>query len=184
MTLSLSTPRPRLIAESLNESLRLKREFFERHGEAIAAQAARLGAVLKQGGKVLAFGNGGSAADAQRAAAAIVARGFAAVALPADTVAGAALSFAAQYRALRRSGDGALAISTSGNSANVLEAVEAALELGDPVIALAGRDGGRLRDLVPDALVVPSASTARIQEVHLMLVHELRALALPHERNS
>ncbi len=177
-------PAPQLLSAGLRESFRLKREFFERRGEAISAQAERLGGVLRQGGKVLAFGNGGSAADAQRAAASILARGFAAVALSADRVAGDTLSFAAQYRALRRLGDCALAISTSGNSSNVLEAVEVALELGDPVIALAGRDGGRLQVLVPDALVVSSPSTARIQEVHLMLVHELCALALPHERSS
>jgi phosphoheptose isomerase len=156
----------------LPESLRLKREFFERNREAVRSRAGVLAATLNVGGKLLAFGNGGSAADSQRAAAYLVARGFPAVALPAYTTSDN-LTFAQLYRALRWKGDCALAISTSGNSANVLEAVQAALKLGDPVIAFTGNDGGRLRGLVPDALLVPSNSTPRIQEVHLMLVHEL-----------
>jgi D-sedoheptulose 7-phosphate isomerase len=164
------------MAAALAESLQLKRTFFAAHGEAIAAQARRLAAALKAGGKLLAFGNGGSAADARRAAACLLENGFPAV--PLASFAGNPLSFAELYRALRRPGDCAMAISTSGNSANVLDAVRAARGLGDPVIALTGKGGGHLLGLVPDALVVPSASTQRIQEVHIMIVHELCALAI------
>jgi len=137
-------------------------------------------ATLKRGGKLISFGNGGSAADAQRAAECLLRKGMPAVALPSVfTPDGPA--FSSLYQALRRQGDCALAISTSGNSPNVLDTVQVAQEAGDPVIAFTGNSGGRLRGMVPNALVVGDHTTkhavARIQEVHLMLVHELCAVA-------
>ncbi len=163
---------------ALLESMRVKREFFTRNRDAITAQAVVLVATLKRGGKLISFGNGGSAADAQHAAECLLSKGLPAVALPSVfTPNGPA--FSSLYRALRRQGDCALAISTSGNSPNVLDTVKVAQEGGDPVIAFTGNSGGRLRGMVPSALVVGDDTTthavARIQEVHLMLVHELCA---------
>ena len=164
----------------LEESLRIKRDFFQRNHDAIRAQAVLLAAALNRGGKLISFGNGGSAADAKRAAEVLLRKGYAAVALPALFTPDGP-SFAALYQALRRPGDCALAISTSGNSQNVLETVEAAQAVKDPVIAFTGNSGGMLRGMVPGALVVGDSnsrlSTARIQEVHLMLVHELCSIA-------
>jgi D-sedoheptulose 7-phosphate isomerase len=164
---------------ALLESTRIKREFFLRDRGAITAQAVVLAAALKRGGKLISFGNGGSAAHAKRAADCLLRKGLPAVALP-SLFAPDGPSFAALYQAVRRKGDCALAISTSGNSANVLETVAAAQEAGDPVIAFTGNNGGRLRGLIPSALVVGDDTTtyavARIQEVHLMLVHELCAM--------
>jgi D-sedoheptulose 7-phosphate isomerase len=163
---------------ALLESTRLKREFFTRNRDAITAQSMMLAATLKRGGKLISFGNGGSATDAQRAADCLLRKGLPAVALPSVfTPDGPA--FSSLYAALRRKGDCALAISTSGNSSNVLETVQVAQEAGDPVIAFTGNSGGRLRGMVPSALVVGDDTTnhavARIQEVHLMLIHELCA---------
>ncbi len=160
----------------------MKREFFERNREALSSQAVLLAASLNRGGKLITFGNGGSAADAQRAAACLIRRGMRAIALPTMYTPDGP-SFASLYQALRSNGDCALAISTSGNSENVLKTVEMAQQNGDTVIAFSGNGGGRLRGLVPNALLVGDEntrySTARIQEVHLMLVHELCAVAAP-----
>jgi D-sedoheptulose 7-phosphate isomerase len=164
---------------SLQDSLRLKRDFFALNRDAITAQAMMLMATFKRGGKLISFGNGGSAADAQRMAECLLRKGLPAVALPSVfTPDGPA--FSQLYMALRKKGDCALAISTSGNSPNILETVQAAQEAGDPVIAFTGNSGGRLRGLVPSALTVGDDKTAhavaRIQEVNIMLVHELCAV--------
>ena len=153
------------------------------------ARAARvLAEALKGGGKALACGNGGSAADAQHFAAELVNRfeierpPLAAVALTTDSSTLTSIAndyayqqvFAKQLRALGRRGDVLLAMSTSGNSANVLEAVQAAHELGVRVIALTGAGGGKLAAAlsVDDVhLCVPHKNTARIQEVHLLMLH-------------
>ena len=141
----------------------------------------------RAGGKILVFGNGGSAADAQHIAAELVNRlnydrpPIAAIALTTDTsiltsVANDATFadlFERQVRALGRKGDAVMAISTSGNSPNVLKAVEAARELGLKVVALAGRDGGSLAPLADVALVVESDSTQRVQETHITIAHIL-----------
>lgn len=141
-----------------------------------------------QGGKVLACGNGGSAADAQRIAAAMVNRfeqerpGLAAIALTTDTSTMTSISndyhydqvFARQVKALGQPGDVLLAISTSGNSPNVLHAVGAAHARNMHVIALTGRSGGVLAEQIQADdvfLCVPAESTARIQEVHLLTIH-------------
>jgi D-sedoheptulose 7-phosphate isomerase len=154
----------------------------------IARAAVCMVNALRAGGKILACGNGGSAADAQHFAAELVNRfeierpPLAALALTTDSSALTSIAndfryedvFAKQLRALGRAGDILLAISTSGNSASVLEAVAAASALGIRVVALTGGRGGRLGERIADPDVhinVPHASTARVQEVHLLALH-------------
>jgi D-sedoheptulose 7-phosphate isomerase len=160
--------------------------------ESLAAPIARGGALLAEslrgGGKVMACGNGGSAADSQHFAAELVNRfemerpPLAAVALSTDTSTLTSIAndysylqvFSKQVRALGRRGDVLLAISTSGNSANVIEAVHASHELGARVIALTGNGGGKMAATLraDDVHVcVPHRVTARIQEVHLLVLH-------------
>lgn len=152
-------------------------------------QAARLVVhALADGNKILACGNGGSAADAQHFAATMINRfeqerpGLAAIALTTDTSTLTSIAndhaydqiFARQVKALGLPGDVLLAISTSGNSPSVLQAVEAAHTRGIPVIALTGRSGGGLAEQMTDTdvfLCVPAESTARIQEIHLLTIH-------------
>jgi D-sedoheptulose 7-phosphate isomerase len=135
-------------------------------------------------------GNGGSAADAQHLASELTGRfvadrrPLAAMALSTDSSALTSIAndyafdqvFERQLRGLGRAGDVLIAISTSGNSANVVRAVAAARELRIDTIGLLGRDGGMLRPLCDIALVVPSETTARIQEVHIFLGHTLCAM--------
>ncbi|WP_428846061.1 D-sedoheptulose 7-phosphate isomerase [Magnetospirillum sulfuroxidans] len=142
---------------------------------------------LNQGGKIVFFGNGGSAADAQHLAAELVVRyrtngrALAALALTTDTSILTACSndfsyddiFARQIEALLRPGDVALGISTSGNSPNVLKALEAARGLGGIAAGLSGRDGGKMVGLCDPLIVVPSTVTARIQEMHILIGHAL-----------
>lgn len=158
----------------------------------LAAPVARAGLLLAEtlrgGGKVLACGNGGSAADAQHFAAELVNRfeterpPLAAVALTTDSSTLTSIAndyayeqvFAKQLRALGRRGDALLAISTSGNSASVVEALRAAHELGVRVVALTGNGGGRMAPLLGAGDVqvcVPHRNTARVQEVHLLVLH-------------
>ena len=152
-------------------------------------QAARLLVhCFTQGGKVLACGNGGSATDAQHFASIMINRfeqerpGLAAIALTTDISTLTAISnnstydqvFARQVKALGQPGDVLLAISTSGNSPNVLHAVAAAHARNMHVIALTGRSGGRMAEQMQEDdvfLCVPAESTARIQEVHLLAIH-------------
>ena len=143
---------------------------------------------LTQGGKVMACGNGGSAADSQHFASEMVNRfeqerpGLAAIALTTDTSTLTSIAndyayeqvFARQIKALGLPGDVLLAISTSGNSPSVLEAVSAAHARGVNIIALTGGSGGRLAEQIHDGdiiICVPAESTARIQEVHLLTIH-------------
>ncbi len=172
-------------------------EFDEHEAVSHATRAALKGgfarlaelcvASVGAGHKILFFGNGGSAADAQHLAAELVVRyardraPLAAIALTTDSsilTAGAndlgfGHVFERQVRALGRAGDVAIGLSTSGNSENVLRALAAARELGIVPAALSGRDGGRLRGLADPLLVVPSATVARIQEMHILLGHML-----------
>jgi len=176
------------VAAHFAESANLKRTAAAVLGEPVAKAGAMLAAALKAGGKALACGNGGSAADAQHFAAELVNRfemerpPLAGIALTTDTSNLTSIAndyawvqvFSKQVRALGRRGDVLLAISTSGNSANVLEAVGAAHELGLRVIALTGNGGGKMAALVgaDDVHVcVPHKTTARIQEVHLLALH-------------
>jgi D-sedoheptulose 7-phosphate isomerase len=145
---------------------------------------------LKQGNKVLLFGNGGSAADAQHIAAELVGRfAFDRPALPALALSvntscvtaigndyGFKLIFARQIEALGRAGDVALGISTSGNSPNVLAAVSAAKKMGLHTVALTGCTGGQLRNAVDYCICVPSNETPRIQECHILIGHIISEL--------
>src|ERR1043165_4680436 len=175
------------IQKIANESIEAKRKFFDTQAEAVARAAELIIASVRAGGKVLIFGNGGSAADAQHIAAELVNRRnydrppIAAIALTTDTSiltsvandASFAELFERQVRALGRKGDAVIAISTSGNSPNVLKAVAAARDLGLKVVALAGRNGGSLAPLADVALVVESDSTQRVQETHITIAHIL-----------
>jgi D-sedoheptulose 7-phosphate isomerase len=153
----------------------------------LLAAATAIAAAVREGGKVLLFGNGGSAADAQHAAAELVGRlereraAIAAVALSTDTSILTAVGndsgfdrvFARQVEALGRTGDAAVAISTSGRSPNVLAGAEAARRGGLTVIAFTGGDGGALGRTADIHVNVPDSGTARAQEVHRTLLHIL-----------
>jgi D-sedoheptulose 7-phosphate isomerase len=155
--------------------------------DAVVEAANMIADCLANGGKVLLCGNGGSAADAQHIAAELVGRfvaereGFAAIALTTDTSALTSISndlgyeqvFARQVRALARRGDVLVAISTSGGSANVNRAIEAARTVGCTVVGWTGRGGGSMAPLCDLALVVPSDDTQRIQEMHILIGHIL-----------
>ena len=145
------------------------------------------------GGKILAFGNGGSAADAQHFAAELVGRferdrrGLPAIALTTDTCTltsvandyGFARIFARQIEALGRPGDVALAISTSGESANVIEGVKEASSRGLRTVALTGRNGGTLAAIAEVHINVPHETTCRVQEVHMTLLHAICSIVEP-----
>ncbi|AWN24391.1 D-sedoheptulose 7-phosphate isomerase [Deinococcus irradiatisoli] len=149
--------------------------------------ASRCVQSLKAGHKLLICGNGGSAADAQHFAAELTGRyrrerePLAALALTTDSSALTCIGndyafeevFARQVRALSQPGDVLVGISTSGNSPNVLRAVQAAAERGAATIALTGRGGGELARQADVALTVPSDVTAQIQEMHILLIHVL-----------
>lgn len=142
-------------------------------------------ATLKAGGKILLCGNGGSAADAQHIAAELTGRyktergALAGIALTTDTSALTAIGndygyefvFSRQLEALGREGDLLIAISTSGNSDNVVKALELARKIGIKTIGLSGRTGGAMNELCELNLVVPSNDTPRIQEMHIMIGH-------------
>ena len=142
---------------------------------------------VQKGGKLMLCGNGGSAADSQHLAAEFTGRfskdrpPIAAVALSTDTSALTCIGndysfndiFARQVQALGKAGDCLIAISTSGNSGNVLAAVAAAKSLGISTIGLLGRDGGKLKAQCDVSIVVPSQVTARIQEAHILIGHSL-----------
>lgn len=156
----------------------------------IQQAAGLITAALARGGKLLLCGNGGSAADSQHIAAELTGRfskerrPLAAVALSTDTSALTSIAndygfdevFARQVMGLGGKGDCLLVISTSGKSPNVLRAAEAARAAGIGVIGLLGRDGGPVRALCDVAIVVPSPTTARIQEAHIFIGHILCAL--------
>lgn len=152
------------------------------------ALVADVTAALKAGHKLLLFGNGGSAGDAQHIAAELTGRyereraGLAAIALTTDTSALTAIAndygfervFSRQVEALANKGDVLLGISTSGNSANVLRGLEVGQTRGATTWGLAGRDGGAMNELLGErVLTVPATSTARIQECHILLGHIL-----------
>jgi D-sedoheptulose 7-phosphate isomerase len=153
----------------------------------VARAAALIVASLAAGGKVLAFGNGGSAADAQHLVAELVGRfqrdrsGFAAIALTTDTSVLTSVAndygfervFARQIESVGRPGDVAVAISTSGESPNVAAGVDAARARGLRVLALTGRDGGRVGAHADVHVNVPHASAARVQEVHRTIIHAI-----------
>jgi D-sedoheptulose 7-phosphate isomerase len=158
--------------------------------EQIARGIVAMTDCLRAGGKVMACGNGGSAADAQHFAAELIGRfererqELAAIALTTDTSILTAVGndysydeiFAKQVRGLGKKGDILIGISTSGNSKNVVKAIEAAKKMGIKIIALTGNDGGKIASLMGADdihLCAPSTRTARIQETHLVLLHAL-----------
>jgi D-sedoheptulose 7-phosphate isomerase len=170
------------------DSARLKQESAKVLAAPIARAIALMSGSLQAGGKILACGNGGSAADAQHFAAELVNRfererpSLAGLALTTDSSALTSIGndygyervFEKQLRALGRKGDVLLAISTSGNSANVLAAMRAARELGLRIVALSGNGGGRMVEALGPGDVhvcVPHTRTMRIQEVHLLALH-------------
>ena len=176
------------IAAHFADSAKLKSEAASVLGEPIAQAGTLLAQALKAGGKALACGNGGSAADAQHFAAELVNRfeaerpPLAGLALTTDSSTLTSIAndyayqqvFAKQVRAIGRRGDVLLAISTSGNSANVIEALHVAHELGVKIIALTGNGGGKMGPLLTAEdvhICVPHKNTARIQEVHLLVLH-------------
>lgn len=154
---------------------------------AIEDAAVRLEECLESGGKICWIGNGGSAADCQHLAAELVGRytrerqGLASIALTTDTSALTAIGndygydriFARQIEALCTARDSVVGISTSGDSANVLEGIRVANELGAFTLGLAGGSGGKLAELADKCLIVSSSSTARVQEAHILIGHIL-----------
>jgi D-sedoheptulose 7-phosphate isomerase len=182
-------PRADFVAGMLAEAARLHEASASAAAPAAAAAEAMV-AALKGGGRVLACGNGGSAADAQHFAAELVGRferdraAMAAIALTTDSSIVTAVAndydfarvFARQVEALGRPGDVLLGISTSGGSANVLAAFDAARAAGLTTVALTGRDGGAAGRAADIHINVPAASTARVQEVHRTLLHAVCAL--------
>ena len=151
----------------------------------IERAALMIAGCIRDGGAVLVFGNGGSAADAQHISAELVGRfamerkGLRAIALTTDTSVMTSLTndygyediFSRQIEALGRPGDIALAISTSGNSPNVLRAIDTARRIGLRVIGLSGKDGGEMRGRCDHLIIVPSNDTPHIQEGHTLVYH-------------
>lgn len=177
----------KLFAAAVDELRSTLDRLGDAHRDAVVALASDVAASWRAGGRLLVCGNGGSAADAQHIVAELVGRflaerpGYPAIALTTNTSVLTAVSndygfdrvFARQVEALGRAGDVLLVISTSGNSANCVEAVAAARARDLRVHGFLGGDGGRLLPLVDAALVAPSASTPKIQEIHITLGHVL-----------
>jgi D-sedoheptulose 7-phosphate isomerase len=179
------------VQELLQQELQEHRDAFEATSrmlsESFRASLQLLEQSIRAGGKVLLFGNGGSAADAQHIAAELVIRyksdraAIGAIALHTDssalTACGNDLGFDAiferQIEALGRPNDVALGISTSGNSPNVLRGLRQAKGIGMPTLGLTGGAGGQMRPLCDALIVVPTAVTARIQEMHILVGHML-----------
>jgi len=173
--------------KAFDDSAEIKRRFGRDHAEKIAQVAQLMGRAFREGRKVLLFGNGGSATDAAHIAAEFVGRykreraPLPAIALTTDIAAITCIAndygfeelFARQVRAHGQKGDIAIAISTSGNSPNVLRGIEAARECGLTTIAWTGGTGGKLAGMADYAFIVPSTVTARIQESHITLGHVL-----------
>lgn len=171
------------------ESAKAKERFAAEQADRLAAVAERCAEALEQGKKLLLFGNGGSACDASHIAAEFVNRfsgdrprhALAALALTTDMANITSISndsdysqsFARQVEALGQPGDVVIAISTSGNSPNVLKAVEQAKAKGLYTVGLTGGTGGKLAGLVDAVLVAPSKHTSRIQEVHITIGHTI-----------
>ena len=177
-----------IIEQQFIDSADLKFKSAQLLSKPVADAIQALLSCVTAGGKVLACGNGGSAADAQHFAAEFVGRfererpELGAIALSTDSSILTAVAndyhfdqiFAKQVRALGQSGDVLLAITTSGNSANVLAAIEAAHERDMTVVALTGKGGGKMNALLRETdvhICVPHDRTARIQEVHLLTIH-------------
>jgi len=178
----------KIILQNFSDSVALKQQSADQLAPAIAQTAIQLCQSLVAGNKILSCGNGGSAGDAQHFSSELLNRfeldrkALPAIALTTDSSTLTSIAnddhynhiFSRQIEALGTKGDGLLAISTSGNSANICAAVEAAHHKGLYVISLTGNDGGKVRQLLTAddvEICVPSKSTARIQELHLLIIH-------------
>jgi len=175
------------LKRNIRESSELQSSFLNSELQHIIQLASEMHAAMTSGHKILICGNGGSAADAQHFAAELTGRylkerkSYPALALTTDTSALTAIGndygfesvFSRQIEGLGRSGDILMALSTSGQSPNIIRAVKTAKAQHLRTIGLLGRDGGLLKDLVDDAFIVPSKVTARIQEIHEMILHFL-----------
>lgn len=175
-----------LINQSVEDSIQAKKKFFNSHTEKIESCAAVMADTLSNHKKLLLFGNGGSAADCQHIAAEFVNRfqlerkPLPAISLTTDTSVITSIGndysfediFSKQVQALGKKGDIALGISTSGNSPNVLKAVQEARQIGLKTIGFSG-PGGKLKTMVDIDFCVDTATTARVQEVHILLAHIL-----------
>lgn len=178
------------VKDNFNESIQVKTDAIDILAPTIAAAAAAIANALLSERKVMACGNGGSAADAQHFSAEMLNRfemerpGLPAIALTTDASTLTSIAndyqfaevYSKQIRALGQENDVLLAISTSGESHNIVHAIDAAHDRNMTVIALTGREGGQIADLVNDndfEIRVPTWSTARIQEVHIMVIHSL-----------
>lgn len=176
------------VREHFAESIATKQGAIDVIAESVAAAGSLMSQALLDDGKILSCGNGGSAGDAQHFSSELLNRfemerpGLPAMALTTDSSTVTSISndysyeeiFSKQVRALGKPQDVLLAISTSGNSENVCRAISAAHERGMKVVALSGRDGGRMADMFGEGDVeirVPANRTARIQEVHLLVIH-------------
>lgn len=176
------------VRQLFRASLETKQKSLEVLPEFITEAAGLMVKSLLAEGKILSCGNGGSAGDSQHFSSEMLNRfererpSLPAIALTTDTSTLTSIAndysynevFSKQVRALGRAGDVLLAISTSGNSRNVLEAIKVAHQRGMKIVALTGRDGGAMRELLQDGdieICVPSPVTARIQEVHLLVIH-------------
>jgi D-sedoheptulose 7-phosphate isomerase len=173
------------ILRKARESADVKEQFFRAEADRIEALVRAMAARFSSGGRLYVMGNGGSATDAQHISVEFFhpivekRKPLPAIALTADQALLTAISndrdfakvFADQLRVLARPGDMALAVSTSGKSPNLVQALETARELGLLTIAFTGKDGGRLPDLAEYCFVVPSFSIHRIQETHVTLYH-------------
>jgi D-sedoheptulose 7-phosphate isomerase len=176
------------ISQHFTDSAQTKLDAMELLAAPLAGAAEMMVGALVNNGKILACGNGGSAADAQHFAAELVGRfelerqGLAAIALTTDSSILTAVGndygyktvFERQVRALGQPGDVLLAISTSGNSSSIVEAIRAAHDNELHVVALTGKGGGEIGQILRDSdvhICVPSDRTARIQEVHLLTIH-------------
>ena len=176
-----------IVSRTLDAAIETHRRVRGLDLTAVVTAASAIVAALQAGGKLLAFGNGGSAGDAQHLVTELVGRfqkeraGFAAVALTADTSLLTSVAndygfervFARQIDALGAAGDIAFAISTSGASPNVIAALRSARARGMRTIALTGRDGGEAGRLADVHINVPDECTARVQEVHITLIHAI-----------
>jgi D-sedoheptulose 7-phosphate isomerase len=173
------------IENIFKESIQVKQDTLENNQDKIVEVVEAVTKALKEGQKVILFGNGGSAADSQHIAAEFIGRfqkerkALAAIALTTDTSILTALSndysfdivFARQIEGLGQKGDIAIGISTSGNSSNVIEGIKTAVRMGLTTVSLTGCDGGELAKLTDISLIVPSKVTARVQESHSCIAH-------------
>ncbi len=182
------------ILQQFEESSNLLRAFGQQHSHSIIQIAQRLISCFENGGKLLLFGNGGSAAQSQHLVAELInklsayRKALPAIALTADTAVLTSIGndmdfsevFSRQLEALGKNGDVAWGMSTSGNSPNLVKGFTRAKELGLITIAFSGKDGGACTRIADFCLIVPSQDTARIQEVHLCTGHVICSIIEEH----